>query len=78
VTLDSSKWNCARNENRVILDRGDSKSEARNSNVETISNDRILNVRNQESLGHFNFENSDLFRISIFGFWIFLIQATPS
>jgi len=40
--------------------REGSKSEARNPNFETISNDQILNVPNKNSLGHLDFENSDL------------------
>jgi len=65
--------------------REGSKSEARNSvgttartvaKFETISNDQILNVPNKNSLGHLNFENSDLFRILIFGFRIFETPKT--
>jgi hypothetical protein len=39
--------NGVENENEVILDRVDFKSEARNPKFETISNDQILNVRNK-------------------------------
>ena len=39
--------NGAQNENKVILDRLDLKSEARNPKFETMSNDQILNVQNK-------------------------------
>jgi hypothetical protein len=44
------------------------KFEARNAKFETISNDQISNVRNRNSLKQLSFENSNLFRISIFEF----------
>jgi len=63
-----------------------SKSEARNPKFETISNDQIFppwRDFKQESLEILNLENSNLFRISIFGFRIFqttnpcLVPAMP-
>src|SRR4030067_623758 len=39
---------------------------------ETISNEQILNVRNKKGLRNLYFENSDLFRASIFEFRIFI------
>ncbi len=49
------------------------KSEARNPKSETNSKFEFSKAQNAISLKHLNFGNSDLFRISIFGFRIFLI-----
>jgi len=49
------------------------KSEARNPKSETNSKFEFPKVQNATSLKHLNFGNSDLFRISIFEFRIFLI-----
>jgi len=46
----------------------DFKSEARNPKFETIPNNPISNVQNENSLRNLNFEHSNLFRISIFEF----------
>ena len=60
--------------NRIDFSLSGSKSEARNPKLETISNDLISNGSKQESLEILNFENSNLFRISIFEFRIFKLQ----
>jgi len=55
-----------------------SKSEARNPKLETISNDPIFppwRDHKQESFGILHFENSSLFRISIFEFRIFRLRT---
>jgi len=68
---------------KLFLTEANYKSEARNPKFETISNDQIPNVQNNNVLGNLNFEHSNLFRISIFGFRIFstptncLFLATP-
>ena len=51
------------------------KSEARNPKLETISKNQISNVPNKRVLDILNFENSDLFRISIFEFRISKLQT---
>jgi len=56
----------------AILGQGNFKYEARNTKFETISNEQIRMFQTRKFR---DFENSNLFRISVFEFRIFKVQT---
>jgi len=55
---------------KIIFSQGFSKYEALNSKLETISNNQFPMFQTNKGLENLNFENSNLFRASTFGFRI--------